>query len=47
VVTAFLASSSVHSDLLAHVIARANAIRQFLQYGPPAGSQQGTPVIQK
>jgi hypothetical protein len=26
-------------DLLAHVIARANAIRQFRQDGPPTGSQ--------
>ena len=40
VVIAFLASSLVHGDLLAHVIARANAIRQLLQYGSPAGSQQ-------
>jgi hypothetical protein len=38
-VIAFLASSSVHSDLLAHVIARANAIRQFLQYGSFAAGQ--------
>jgi hypothetical protein len=28
-VTAFLASNSVHGDLLAHVIARANAIRHL------------------
>jgi hypothetical protein len=40
VVNAFLASHYVHGDLLAHVIARANPIRQFLQYGSPAGSQQ-------
>jgi hypothetical protein len=40
VVIAFLASSLVHGDLLAHGIARANAIRQLLQYGSPAGSQQ-------
>jgi hypothetical protein len=46
-VTACLASSSVHGDLLAHAIARANAIQQFLQYGSPAGSQQGTFAIQK
>jgi hypothetical protein len=47
VVTAFLASSSVHSDLLAHIIARANAIRQFLQYGPRGWFAAGKPVIQK
>jgi hypothetical protein len=43
----FLASSSVHGDLLAHVIARANAIRQIVQYGPRVGSRQGKPAIQK
>jgi hypothetical protein len=42
-VTAFLASNSVHGDLLAHVIACANAIRQFFRYIAPAGSQQGKP----
>jgi hypothetical protein len=37
-IPAFLASSLVHSDLLAHVIARAKAIRQLLQYDSPAAS---------
>jgi len=46
-VTAFLASSSVHGDLLAHVNARANAIRQFLRQDSPAGSQHGKPAILK
>lgn len=41
VIIAFLASSSVYSELLAHAIALANAIRQLLQYGPPTGSQLG------
>jgi hypothetical protein len=39
-VTAFLARSSVHGDLPAHVIARANAIRKFLRMIRAAGSQQ-------
>ena len=47
VVTAFLASSSVHGDLLAHVIARANAIRQLLQYGPRVGSRQASLSLKK
>jgi hypothetical protein len=40
-VTAFLASNSVHGDLLAHVIARANAIDNSLSMVRAAGSQQG------
>ena len=42
VVTAFLAISPVHGNLPAHAIARANAIRQLLQYGPRVGSRQAS-----
>jgi len=47
VVTAFLASSPVHGNLLAHAIARANAIRQLLQYGPRVGSRQASLSLKK
>jgi hypothetical protein len=42
-VTAFLANSSIHGDLLAH----AKAIRQFLQYDPRGWFAASEPVIQK
>jgi hypothetical protein len=44
-VTAFLASSSVHSDLLAHSLRVPNAIQIFTKYRRPAGSRQGKPLF--
>jgi hypothetical protein len=46
VVTAFLASSSVHRDLL-RMLLRVPMQSDIPQYGSPTGSRLGQPVIRK